>query len=54
MLVYREEMAPPVNSLKGDEPKKTTEQSIAEEDDLWVKYFIDCLAGVVRDFETLK
>jgi hypothetical protein len=48
MMIYQEKIAPPLVPLTEDEQCKLRLAAIASED-LWVRNFIDRLAGVVRN-----
>jgi len=50
MMVYQEKIAPPLAPLSDDEQWKLKMTAIASED-LWVKNFIERLAGAVRDLK---
>jgi hypothetical protein len=47
MMIYQEKIAPPLAPLTEEEQWKLKLAAIASED-LWVKNFIERLAGVVR------
>jgi len=48
MMIYQEKIAPPLVPLTEDERWKLKIEAIAS-DELWVRSFIQRLAGVVRD-----
>jgi hypothetical protein len=48
MMIYYEKIAPPLAPLTDEEQKKVRLEAI-EREDLWVRNFINRLAGVVRD-----
>ena len=50
MMVYQEKIAPPLAPLSDDEQWELKLAAIASED-LWVKNFIERLAGVVRSMK---
>jgi hypothetical protein len=50
MMVYQEKIAPPLAPLNDDELWELKLAAI-ESEDLWVKNFIDRLAGVVRELK---
>jgi hypothetical protein len=50
MMIYYEKIAQPLAPLTNEEQKKLRLEAI-ESEDLWVKNFIDRLAGVVRDLK---
>jgi hypothetical protein len=50
MMVYQEKIAPPLAPLSEDEQWKLKLAAIASED-LWVRNFIERLAGVVRNIK---
>jgi|GEM_PF-3911772 len=50
MTVYQEKIAPPLVPLTDDEQWSLKLEAIASED-LWVKSFIERLAGAVRSTE---
>jgi len=49
-MIYQEKIAPPLAPLTEEERWKLELEAIAS-DDLWVKSFIQRLAGVVRDIK---
>jgi hypothetical protein len=50
MIIYQEKIAPPPAPLSDDEQWKLKLAAIASED-LWVRNFIERLAGVVRNMK---
>ncbi|WP_213770642.1 hypothetical protein [Bradyrhizobium sp. dw_78] len=50
MMIFMEKIEPPPVPLTGDEELKLRLEAI-ESENLWVKNFIDHLAGVVRDMK---
>jgi hypothetical protein len=50
MIIYQENIAPPLAPLNRDEQKKLQMERAASEDH-WVEDFINRLAGVIRDIK---
>jgi hypothetical protein len=50
MMIYNEQIAPPLAPLTDDEQTKLRIEAI-ESEDRWVTDFIDRLAGVVQDLK---
>jgi hypothetical protein len=50
MIIYHENIAPPLAPLNRDEQKKLQMERAASED-RWVEEFINRLAGVIRDIK---